>query len=298
MIIFARTRPPLNVEGKPVKYNLKFKSDYDNRMCVVEEYVCHNPDCSFLHLKILEADENCRPIKGGRKVEFSVDFNTWEPKDLEGMSRWELETIDSFFEYLDEEKKLGLLNSCKIIKGQEIPPKDLLSAEDVQKGVQVTCFAAGEEKFIKFQFEGQQYQLFDTYCSKPDCDCKNVILSAFHGGTEELPSEEQIYLDARLYFNKKIEILDISPACGINEQKAKKLITELIKSDKKLMSKFKERYKEAKKLGADSLKAAGINPKKSPKPSSTQKPKSIQKVGRNSPCPCGSGKKYKKCCGR
>jgi preprotein translocase subunit SecA len=23
-----------------------------------------------------------------------------------------------------------------------------------------------------------------------------------------------------------------------------------------------------------------------------------QKVGRNAPCPCGSGKKYKKCCGR
>src|SRR5437867_516432 len=23
----------------------------------------------------------------------------------------------------------------------------------------------------------------------------------------------------------------------------------------------------------------------------------IQKIGRNDPCPCGSGKKYKKCCG-
>ena len=23
-----------------------------------------------------------------------------------------------------------------------------------------------------------------------------------------------------------------------------------------------------------------------------------KKVGRNEPCPCGSGKKYKKCCGR
>ncbi|MGB8720870.1 MAG: SEC-C metal-binding domain-containing protein [Desulfobacterales bacterium] len=22
-----------------------------------------------------------------------------------------------------------------------------------------------------------------------------------------------------------------------------------------------------------------------------------EKIGRNSPCPCGSGKKYKKCCG-
>jgi uncharacterized protein YecA (UPF0149 family) len=24
----------------------------------------------------------------------------------------------------------------------------------------------------------------------------------------------------------------------------------------------------------------------------------MQKIGRNEPCPCGSGKKYKKCCGR
>ena len=26
--------------------------------------------------------------------------------------------------------------------------------------------------------------------------------------------------------------------------------------------------------------------------------RSTEKVGRNAPCPCGSGKKYKKCCGR
>ncbi len=28
------------------------------------------------------------------------------------------------------------------------------------------------------------------------------------------------------------------------------------------------------------------------------KPRKIAKIGRNDPCPCGSGKKYKKCCGR
>ncbi len=29
------------------------------------------------------------------------------------------------------------------------------------------------------------------------------------------------------------------------------------------------------------------------------KPKMVEeKVGRNEPCPCGSGKKYKKCCGK
>ena len=27
------------------------------------------------------------------------------------------------------------------------------------------------------------------------------------------------------------------------------------------------------------------------------KPRTVTKIGRNDPCPCGSGKKYKKCCG-
>jgi uncharacterized protein YecA (UPF0149 family) len=26
-------------------------------------------------------------------------------------------------------------------------------------------------------------------------------------------------------------------------------------------------------------------------------PVTVSKIGRNEPCPCGSGKKYKKCCG-
>ena len=29
-----------------------------------------------------------------------------------------------------------------------------------------------------------------------------------------------------------------------------------------------------------------------------QTPKRVKKIGRNDPCPCGSGKKYKQCCGK
>ncbi|MBR2713007.1 MAG: preprotein translocase subunit SecA [Bacilli bacterium] len=32
--------------------------------------------------------------------------------------------------------------------------------------------------------------------------------------------------------------------------------------------------------------------------SGTRKPRKVTKVGRNDPCPCGSGKKYKQCCGK
>ena len=32
--------------------------------------------------------------------------------------------------------------------------------------------------------------------------------------------------------------------------------------------------------------------------SSKKTPKRVKKIGRNDPCPCGSGKKYKQCCGK
>jgi len=35
-----------------------------------------------------------------------------------------------------------------------------------------------------------------------------------------------------------------------------------------------------------------------PQKQAPQAPRTVEKIGRNDPCPCGSGKKYKKCCGR
>jgi len=41
-----------------------------------------------------------------------------------------------------------------------------------------------------------------------------------------------------------------------------------------------------------------FSPVSEPRKTAVPTPKSVPKVGRNDPCPCGSGKKYKKCCGR
>ena len=45
---------------------------------------------------------------------------------------------------------------------------------------------------------------------------------------------------------------------------------------------------------------AGQMPQAAPKPEDARKPETFRrempKVGRNDPCPCGSGKKYKNCC--
>lgn len=56
----------------------------------------------------------------------------------------------------------------------------------------------------------------------------------------------------------------------------------LLEEWKKQIQATKEHYK---KLSFESLAKFGLKPIK------------VEKVGRNDPCPCGSGKKYKKCCG-
>ena len=50
-----------------------------------------------------------------------------------------------------------------------------------------------------------------------------------------------------------------------------------------------ERKPQAKKMSTNKDDSEGKTKKK---------PKKAQKVGRNDPCPCGSGKKYKQCCGK
>ena len=46
------------------------------------------------------------------------------------------------------------------------------------------------------------------------------------------------------------------------------------------------------------VKVTGVGENARSKPSTSPVRRTEKKVGRNDPCPCGSGKKYKKCCGR
>ena len=66
----------------------------------------------------------------------------------------------------------------------------------------------------------------------------------------------------------------------------------------------KEEYKDTAASEAAQAQAraaqGGQMPKQAPKPQDARKPETFRrempKVGRNDPCPCGSGKKYKNCC--
>ncbi len=63
---------------------------------------------------------------------------------------------------------------------------------------------------------------------------------------------------------------------------------------KKIRSAFLKLMPKAKKTATSKKKPA----KKTAKSKTKKQPEDDAKVGRNDPCPCGSGKKYKKCCGQ
>ena len=61
---------------------------------------------------------------------------------------------------------------------------------------------------------------------------------------------------------------------------------------------FKELLDNYEKLVINSIMRAGININVKPEEKRQTITQGVKEVGRNDPCPCGSGKKYKKCCGK
>lgn len=64
-----------------------------------------------------------------------------------------------------------------------------------------------------------------------------------------------------------------------------------------VFDKFSKRYE--RKRDEKRRKAQVVSDDDAPIPEvPVEQAKSARSIGRNDPCPCGSGKKHKKCCGR
>ena len=138
----------------------------------------------------------------------------------------------------------------------------------------------GREKKFKILFELNEYYVLDSYCTVCNCNCRDVFFDFYFKDNEESPAK-WCFSFSYNYFNGKVS----ENEC-INYEKSKKIIDLLIKE---LQISFKQRHDELKNFFR-----LNVSNKLIDKSSKNKKP-SI-KIGRNEPCPCGSGKKYKKCC--
>ncbi len=116
--------------------------------------------------------------------------------------------------------------------------------------------------------EGRVYLFDDCYCLEPACPCDHVVMSVV-----DLDSGEwvgQVDASVRRLRDPKLE----------GPPKMRRLWNRFL--DDYGPTVLRDRHKRMRKVAT----SRGESPRTRG-----------EKIGRNAPCPCGSGKKYKRCCG-
>ena len=140
---------------------------------------------------------------------------------------------------------------------------------------------------IVIEHEDKKYFVEDCYCPNPNCHCMDVVLS-FYLVKDNISYSETI-LAYRVSFKtgrKRIESIDPVISQHLGNELYNELLTYVHSNG---LDFFKNRYHKIKEWGA-SLHAPQVA-------NTIPIVYSEPKPGRNDLCPCGSGKKYKKCCG-
>ena len=147
-----------------------------------------------------------------------------------------------------------------------------------------------------------RYGFLELFCDRPGCDCRHVIINII--STEPTFKlwavlrygweTKDFYID---WMGGANELTDLMPGPFIdtmhspnNDLVAKEFLdvfTHMIQNDKKYVKRIETHYQMYKfKVKPEAFIGEQSIPYRLPN----------KKIGRNDPCSCGSGKKYKKCC--
>ena len=129
--------------------------------------------------------------------------------------------------------------------------------------------------------DGRNCIIFDQYCVLPKCKCTDTTLNIMLAETFGKAGEELCSASLK-YAKKSWKAFE-----GSSFPVSMKAVRSAIESE---IPDFYERLRNRH------LKLKGIYAHCKKRNFSPKQPIQVPKVGRNDPCPCGSGKKHKKCC--
>jgi hypothetical protein len=277
--------------------------------------VCHSPFCGCfaIHFECVAADAEwhtqpepvrfsldtqmrCidRPL-GGKIPAVSDSLAEALSREL-GEEGWKY-----LYEFLLSEKQKQIENCNPKHADADFPP-------EVLKG-ESTVVGYGEifplSPALAFKVDMQHWAAVDDYCVNPDCDCHHVILQFVtdehkhrRPGTvaKAPPAMRYDYKDGTFQAEQVPERHHPSLRtllAGVQDQWPR-FNTELKKRHQKLRVLFGRALQKREAGAGTSAKESDFVPALPPE----SKAQPTTKTGRNEPCPCGSGRKFKKCCGR
>jgi len=141
------------------------------------------------------------------------------------------------------------------------------------------------------------YGLIEAYCDEVGCDCRRVFFNVFSEERKEIVAviaygweKRKFYADwfgdndPRIIAELQGPILNLTS----HQSELAPILLDKIKyvlKDRNYVERLKRHYRMFKDLIEEENKDV----------TSVKSDRRV-KIGRNDPCPCGSGKKYKRCC--
>jgi hypothetical protein len=279
------------------------------------EYQIKNPKEAFIHIEIGEGEFAGKVLKSNDlqpcmdltcscgNIYFADDAEQIYALDVATnhlLKYTETEALDSskdnYLKALEDEisgEQWGELNAFfKDLKGMasEVADADKIEAnftnykKVLQESQMVSYFEILPWSFdFNIVVDGTTYWISDFYCVQPSCSCTSVLL-LFSFSYEQEPSLE-LWYD---YRNHEVSMGQLDD----KTMPVTKIIREIryTQADK-FRQTLSSRHKRMTIFFNNFLKRNNISPTlKSPITGADT-------IGRNDLCSCGSGKKYKKCCG-
>jgi len=219
-----------------------------------------------------------------RVLDFFFDFSTesYKPRDY---TKDETKIINAFIDFMKSDEQDTL--TVDFFKDRYTTIKEnVRNRKEVLEEFQLGCLLPypdilWEEDFLTLNWNKREYTVFDGYCVTPGCSCTTVALW-FYENIHKIGKRQPDFAFIYDYKTQKIH----EPK-GIQPNIAKQLTNTFSLS---LHNTFKQRHtrlkEEVKEEITKKIEQGGYTPFQTKK----------RKIGRNDPCPCGSGKKYKKCC--
>ena len=256
---------------------------------------CNNPVCAchtvYLNLSPLQYDSEKGYLLSSHGIDIDVIEKKLAYRNEKKIPKDELAFAEFFLSKLDDSDFQFLYGSYFVYKN-DITEKASLDAidayfdyEEVEKEGLMYAYndvlPYGDQLLVTI--DGRNCIIFDQYCLLPKCSCTDTHLNIMLAETLGEAGEELCSVSLK-YAKKSWKAFE-----GSSDPVSVKAVRTAIEDQ------IPDFYQRLRKRH---LKLKGIYAHCKKRNFAPKQPIQVPKVGRNDPCPCGSGKKYKKCCSR
>ena len=261
--------------------------------------------CSEVTFDLVAVVEAGTPASVRLRLRFRVDPETWQEVQAPERSAALAALVQEFLRDYPEAERLAFQQAARQKQQMARQLRECRFDAEALAGDRLVSFAeivsesdtTGPVAFLgRLDHDGRTYLIRDLYCANPQCACSQVHLEFLSYTPPSAPGGKAVAKPHLLACVSLTGDVRVEQALVGTNAQAAVLLAAWWPDHREVLGDLKWRYGKIKEIGRRSMPIGKLLATDAPM---TREPRlSEGRPGRNDPCPCGSGKKYKKCCGR